>query len=158
MQPFPVPTMQPSRLIDILFRQDTNNIWLQWFRYCFVAVGAFAVDYGRYFLASYVIGIPYLIAAVIGFVLGTLTNYAISKFLVFRGEPKSRTGEIAMVFLIGGIGLIFLELGIWFFTEIVGVHYLVSKLIMTVIVFAWNFLARKFFMYSKRFNILKSNQ
>lgn len=144
-----------KKWIDFLFRQESNNIWLQLFRYCFVAVGAFAVDYGSYFLTSYIIGIPYLIAAVIGFITGTLTNYALSKILVFRGEPKSRTGEIAMVFLIGGLGLVLLEVGIWFFTERVGVHYLVSKLIMTVIVFGWNFLARKFFMYSKYFNVLK---
>ncbi len=147
--------MNFRRLTDILFRQDTNNIWIQWFRYCFVAVGAFIVDYGTYFLTSYIIGIPYLIAALLGFITGTLTNYAIAKFMVFRGEPKSRAGEIAMVFVIGGIGLVFLEFGIWFFTECIGVHYLISKLIMTVICFAWNFLARKFFMYSKRFNILK---
>ncbi len=144
-----------TELTDTLFRRDTDNIWLQWFRYCFVAAGAFAMDYVSYFVASYVIGIPYLIAALIGFVVGTLTNYAIAKFLVFRGEPKSRAAEIAGVFVIGGIGLVFLEVGIWFFTEKVGVHYLISKLIMTVICFAWNFLARKFFMYSKRFNILK---
>lgn len=150
--------MTLRRLIDILFRQDTDNIWIQWFRYCFVAVGAFIVDYGSYFLSSYVIGVPYLIAAVIGFVLGTLTNYVISKLLVFRGEPKSRAEEIIMVFVIGGIGLLFLEFGIWFFTEQVGVHYLISKLIMTVIVFSWNFLARKFFMYSKRFNVLKKKE
>ena len=81
-----------NKWIDILFRQETDNIFLQLFRYCFVAVGAFAVDYGTYFLTSYVIGIPYLIAAFIGFVTGTLTNYALSKFLVFRGEPKSRIG------------------------------------------------------------------
>lgn len=144
-----------NKWIDFLFKQETNNVFLQLFRYCFVAVGAFAVDYGSYFVTSYVIGIPYLIAAVIGFVTGTLTNYAISKFLVFRGEPKSRAGEIAMVFIIGGIGLLFLELGIWTLTEKMGIHYLLSKLIMTFVVFGWNFFARKFFMYSKYFNVLK---
>ncbi len=149
--------MRFQQLIDVLFRRDTDNIWLQLFRYCFVAVGAFIVDYGTYFLTSYIIGIPYLVAALLGFITGTLTNYAIAKWLVFRGEPKSRAGEIAGVFIIGGLGLVFLELGIWFFTEKVGVHYLISKLIMTVICFAWNFLARKFFMYSKRFNILKES-
>lgn len=147
--------MDSRCLIDILFRRDTANIWLQWFRYCFVAVGAFAADYGLYFLTSYVMGIPYMVAAFVGFTLGTLTNYAIAKFLVFRGEPKSRAAEIAGVFLIGGIGLVFLEAGIWFLTERMGIHYLVSKLIMTAVCFAWNFLARRFFMYSGRFNILK---
>ena len=85
--------MQLNRLIDILFRQDTNNIRFQWFRYCFVAVGAFAVDYGSYFLASYVIGIPYLIAAVIGFVLGCLPwmlrNRALA-MLHFNGHSWSK--------------------------------------------------------------------
>ena len=81
-----------NKWIDFFFKQETNNVLLQLFRYCFVAGGAFAFDYGSYFLTSYVIGIPYLIAAVIGFVTGTLPNYAISKFLVFRGEPKSRAG------------------------------------------------------------------
>lgn len=144
-----------NKWIDFLFRQESNNIWLQLFRYCFVAAGAFAMDYGCYFLTSYIIGIPYLIAAFLGFIIGTLTNYALSKVLVFRGEPKSRAGEVAMVFLIGGLGLILLEAGIWFLTEKAGIHYLISKLIMTVIVFSWNFLARKFFMYSKYFNVLK---
>lgn len=69
--------MRFHQLIDILFRRDTDNIWLQLFRYCFVAVGAFIVDYGTYFLTSYIIGIPYLVAALLGFITGTLTNLSL---------------------------------------------------------------------------------
>src|SRR5574344_699994 len=145
-----------NKWYNILFRQPTNNTFLQLFRYCFVAVGAFIADYGCYFLLSYVLNINYLIAAIVGFILGTSVNYVIAKYLVFKGEPKSRVVEIILVFLIGGIGLILLEIGLYCFTEIVGVHYLVSKLIVTAIVFFWNFFARKIFMYSHRFfNILK---
>ena len=137
--------------------EKTNNTFVQLFRYGFVAVGAFAVDYGVYFLLSYIMGVQYLVAALAGFVMGTATNYLISKYLVFQGEPKSRTFEVLLVFLISGVGLLWLELGLYALTDIYGIHYLISKLIMTGVVFLCNFFARKLFMYSRFFNILKEN-
>lgn len=133
----------------------TNKLLVQLFRYAFVAVGAFVVDYGVYFLLSYVAEVQYLFSAFIGFFCGTTTNYFISKFMVFQGEPKSRTTEIFLVFLISGVGLLWLECGLYLLTDVYGMHYLVSKLVMTGVVFLWNFFARKFFMYSRFFNILK---
>lgn len=134
----------------------SNNIWVQLFRYCFVAVGAFAVDYGCYVLILFVCGLQwYLWANVAGFILGTLANYVIAKLIVFQGKPKSRTGEIALVFVIGGIGLLLQQVGLYWLTDICLMHPLLSKLLMTAICFFWNFFARKFFMYSKYFNIIK---
>lgn len=137
--------------------EKTNNTLVQLFRYGFVAVGAFVVDYGFYFLLSYLMGVQYLMAALVGFFMGTATNYLISKFMVFQGEPKSRTFEVLLVFLISGVGLLWLELGLYLLTDVYGIHYLLSKLIMTGVVFLWNFFARKLFMYSHFFNILKEN-
>lgn len=137
--------------------EKTNNTLVQLFRYGFVAVGAFVVDYGFYFLLSYLMGVQYLVAALVGFFMGTATNYLISKFVVFQGEPKSRTFEVLLVFLISGVGLLWLELGLYLLTDVYGIHYLLSKLIMTGVVFLWNFFARKLFMYSHFFNILKEN-
>ena len=137
--------------------EKTNNTFVQLFRYGFVAVGAFAVDYGVYFLLSYIMGVQYLVAALAGFLMGTATNYLISKYMVFQGEPKSRIFEVLLVFLISGVGLLWLELGLYALTEIYGIHYLLSKLIMTGVVFLWNFFARKLFMYSRFFNILKED-
>jgi putative flippase GtrA len=113
------------------------------------------MDYGFYFLLSYIFGVQYLIAAIAGFIAGTSTNYLISKYMVFQGEPQSRSVEVFLVFLISGIGLLWLELGLYLLTDIYGMHYLLSKLVMTAVVFLWNFFARKFFMYSKFHNILK---
>lgn len=135
--------------------EKTNNTFVQLFRYGFVAVGAFIVDYGCYFLLTYILAVQYLLAAFVGFIAGTVTNYLISKYMVFQGEPKSRLSEVSLFFLISGIGFLWLELGLYVLTDIYGVHYLLSKLIMTGVVFLWNFFARKFFMYSRYFNVLK---
>lgn len=146
-----------SYYYHLLFAQPTDSTLLQLFRYGFVAGGAFVVDYASYALTAYWLHVPYLAAAIIGFVLGTTTNYILSKYLVFTGTPKSRTGEVVLVFVISGVGLLILEAGLYLLTEWFGVHYLISKLVMTVVVFIWNFFARKFFMYSRFFNILKDS-
>ena len=135
--------------------EKTDNTFIQLFRYFFVAAGAFVMDYGFYFLLSYIFGVQYLIAAIAGFIEGTSANYLISKYMVFQGEPQSRSVEVFLVFLISGIGLLWLELGLYLLTDIYGMHYLLSKLVMTAVVFLWNFFARKLFMYSKFHNILK---
>lgn len=141
-----------------LFQEKTNNTLLQLFRYGFVAIGAFMVDYGCYFVLSYLLDIHYLLSAIIGFTLGTITNYYLSKLNVFQGTPKTLAGEILLVFLISLVGLAILELALYLFTDILHIHYLISKLIATVIGFFWNFFGRKFFMYSKFFNILKQEE
>ena len=133
-----------------------NNIWVQLFRYCFVAVGAFAVDYGSYAFILFLCGLQYYLwANVVGFILGTFANYAIAKWIVFQGKPKSRIGEIVLVFVIGGVGLLLQQFGLYWLTEECSVHPMFSKLLMTAVCFFWNFFARKFFMYSKYFNIIK---
>ena len=80
--------------------EKTDNTFIQLFRYFFVAAGAFVMDYGFYFLLSYIFGVQYLIAAIAGFIAGTSTNYLISKYMVFQGEPQSRSVEVFLVFLI----------------------------------------------------------
>ena len=51
--------------------------------------------------------------------------------------------------IIGVIGLIFNELIMYAGTDILHLHYMVSKLISTAIVFFWNFFARKFLLFNK---------
>ena len=64
--------------------EKTDNTYIQLFRYFFVAAGAFVMDYGFYFLLSYIFGVQYLIAAIAGFIAGTSTNYLISKYMGFQ--------------------------------------------------------------------------
>ncbi|MBQ3540014.1 MAG: GtrA family protein [Bacteroidaceae bacterium] len=134
----------------------TDNTWLQIFRYCFVAVAAFVVDYGCYALVLWLCGLEYYLwANVAGFIFGTLTNYAVAKCIVFQGIPKSRVLEVVLVFIIGATGLLFQQVGLYLLTGSVGLHPMLSKLVVTAVCFFWNFFARKFLMYSGRFNIIK---
>ena len=138
-------------LIHRIFVQKTDNTWLQLFRYGFVGGIAFVVDYGTLFLLTNYAGIPYLWSAAIAFVLGLVTNYLLSISWVFRRNEAMKCWQEFLLFaIIGVVGLVFNEIIMYLGTDILQLHYMVSKLISTVIVFFWNFLARKYLLFNKQ--------
>lgn len=137
-----------QKLIDLLFIRRTSNIWLQLFRYGFVGGAAFVVDYVTLFLLASCLGINHLIAAAIAFLLGLCTNWLLSISWVFNGSDKSISGFITFS-LIGLVGLVLNEGIIYLGTDILGIHYMLSKLISTVLVFFWNFFARRSLVFQR---------
>lgn len=139
-----------KRLLKIIFIKPTNNTLLQLFRYGFVGGVAFLVDYGTLFLFTHYMGIPYLWSAALAFILGLISNYLLSISWVFKKSSTLQKWQEFMFFAtIGVIGLVFNELIMFTSTDILHLHYMVSKLISTAIVFFWNFFARKYLLFSK---------
>jgi putative flippase GtrA len=139
-----------NKWIHQLFVAPTNNWLLQLFRYGFVGGVAFVVDYGSLFLLTHYAGVPYLWSAAIAFILGLVTNYLLSISWVFRRNENLRPWvEFLFFAIIGVIGLVMNELIMYAGTDLLHMHYMVSKLISTAIVFFWNFFARKFLVFTQ---------
>ena len=139
-------------MIDKLFRERTDDIFLQFFRYIFVGGTAFIVDFFFLYLFSDICGIYYLISAVLSFIISVLVNYIMSTRWVFNQDNiGNKVLEFNLFILISTIGLVFTEVLLYFFTDIVGLYYLVSKIIASIIVLFWNFLARRVMFYGKSF-------
>ena len=137
-------------LLHRIFVQKTDNTLLQLFRYGFVGGIAFVVDYGTLFLLTNYAGVPYLWSAAIAFILGLVTNYLLSISWVFRRNEAMKSWQEFLLFaIIGIVGLGFNEIIMYLGTDILQLHYMLSKLISTVIVFFWNFLARKYLLFNK---------
>lgn len=135
-------------MIKRLFIDQTDNTFVQLFRYTFVGGTAFIVDFGLLFVLTDFVNIHYLISAAISFLLGLATNYWLSIIWVFNKRIlTNKSLEFGIFAFIGIIGLGFNELFIWFFTEYVHFHYLLSKIVSTVFVFLWNFIVRKFILF-----------
>lgn len=134
-----------------LFVNETDNTFIQLFRYCFVGGLAFLADWLSMILFKE-IGLHYLIAAVIGFFVGLAVNFLLSKLFIFQKDNATigKKGEFIAYAVIGVIGLGITELLMYFFTDIIQLHYAISKIIAAVIVLFWNFIARKKILYSKR--------
>lgn len=120
-----------------------KTLW-QLVNYFWVAGLGFIVDFGILYFCTEYLKIPYLLSAIIGFLFGLTCNFALSERFVFRnstiGHPIIR---FSLFGLIGLIGLGFLELLMWIQVDFFEVPYLMSKLVATVAVYSWNFVARK---------------
>lgn len=136
---------------DILFKNKTDNIFLQFFRYIFVGGFSFLVDFFLLYFFSDVCGIYYLISAILSFIISLIVNYLISTKWVFnKNQIDNKVVEFNVFALIGVVGLLFTEIILYLLTDIVGLYYLMSKIIATVIVMFWNFLARRIMFYGKK--------
>ena len=127
-----------------LFREATDNTIIQFFRYLFVGGIAAVVNIGMLYVFTDIVHINYIISNVLSFTLGLFTNYILSKKFVFQGETSiSKTKEFIIYAIIGVLGLGIDTFLVWLFTDVFKVYYMISKLISTLIVFVWNFGARK---------------
>ena len=127
-----------------LFFEETDDVKIQFFRYLFVGGFAAVVNIGSLFVLKEFLHIYYIIANVIGFVLGLITNYILSKWLVFAKEKSmNNIVEFIVYTIIGVIGLILDTFFLFLFTDKMGIYYMISKIISTGLVFIWNFSGRK---------------
>jgi len=131
------------------FFNKSDKTSVQLFKYFFVGGIAYTVDFGSLFILTDLVKVHYLISAAIAFTLGLITNYSLSIVWVFSKRTLSnRRLEFIVFSIIGLVGLGLNEVIIWFFTEWIHFHYLISKIFSTVVVFFWNFFARKKILFT----------
>ena len=109
---------------------------------------AFWLDFGILALLTEAAGLHYLASAAVAFLAGTTVSYVLSVVWVFDSRRvASKAAEYALFVLVGVVGLALNEGLLWVFTESLGLHYLVSKVIAATLIFGWNFGARKLLLF-----------
>ncbi len=138
------------KVISLLLKSKTDNLFVQIFRYTFVGGVAFIVDFSLLYLLTDLFKIHYLVSAGISFIFGLLVNYLLSILWVFNSRKiKNVLNEFLFFTLIGLFGLGITEVLLWMLTDLFALYYLYSKIITTVIVYFWNFFARKYLLFNK---------
>lgn len=138
--------MNLKKYFNNLFIDKTNNTIIQFFRYIFVGGIAAVVNIGMLYIFTDIFKIYYLLSNVFSFSLGLIVNYILSKKFVFQDEKAiSKSKEFIIYAIIGVLGLIIDTLLVGLMTSILGLYYMISKIISTILVFIWNFGARKIF-------------
>ena len=125
-------------------------------RYAVVGGVAFLADFGTLvfvkecFFGDSRFGV--YVATVFGFLVGLGVNYVLSLWFVFtqkkdRGKGRS-VGAFLMFAVIGALGLLWTELGMWIGVELIQWNYMLVKIIVTGAVLAWNYLGRKLLIFN----------
>lgn len=119
----------------------------QFMKFGVVGVIAFVIDYGLLALLTEAFGVNYLISATISFTVSVVFNYLASMRYVFtHKEDMSRRREFVIFVVLSVIGLAINNLCMWAGVELLGIHYLITKIAATAIVMIWNFVTRKIFL------------
>jgi len=131
------------------FVHSTSNAFVQLVRYGLVVAVAFPVDFGLLFVFTEHFHMYYLLSTILSFSISMLVNFLISILWVFKARAdRPLWKEIIAFFIIGFVGLGLTAVIVWFCTTVLGVYYLISKLVAACIVFFWSFSARRLlFMY-----------
>ena len=117
-------------------------------RYFGVGGVAAAVDLGLFMAFAGWLGLPYLRVAACSFVVATLVNYVLSvRFVFVSGQRYSRRWEIALVYVVSGIGLAINQAVLWLAVDFAHWGLLFGKVAATGTVFLWNYLSRRAFVF-----------
>lgn len=91
----------------------------------------------------------YLIATIIAFVIATAVNYILGKLWTFKNYEKSKK-DVFAVFFVSGIGLLLNMLFMYLLVDVIKLNYeMIAKIISTGLVFIWNYISRRIFIYKK---------
>lgn len=135
--------------LEKLFLKVSHQTHIQFVRYLFVGGSAWLIDFSLLALLTEKLSIHYFYSAAISYTVGSLYNYYLSiKWIFSVRRLNQKFKELTVFILIGTIGLGLNQISIWFLTEIVLLHYLISKIVATVLVLLWNFFARKYILFS----------
>lgn len=131
-----------------MLKVATNTLVFQFIKYIFVGGVAFIFDFGTLYTLTEYAHIHYLLSAVIAFIIGLNVNYFLAKYLVFKDSKiKSLKKEYFYIVIISISALLLNQLCMFIFTEKIGLYYLYSKIVTTVLLLIYNFVIRKIFIF-----------
>ncbi len=120
----------------------------EFIRYLAASAIALLADVGSLWLLTSVVQVPYLLSGALAFGIGLVIVYVLSVRWVFSERTiRSPLAEFAAFALIGVVGLALNEAILWLLTSALGLFYLVSKSASIIVVFSWNFSARKWLLF-----------
>ncbi|MCI6689345.1 GtrA family protein [Clostridiaceae bacterium AF42-6] len=122
----------------------------QMIKFGFVGFLCFFIDWGIMVFLTEVFGINPLISSTISFTVSVTVNYILSVTFVFETDKNANKGSQFVIFvLLSIVGLGVNELCMWLGTDLLGIHYMITKVGATAVVMVYNFITRKIFIEKK---------
>ena len=116
----------------------------------FVIAGLLSVmiEYAVLILFVEKIHLNILFSNSISFVTASTFNYIISRMWVFGKSNKRIRHELFLFFATGCIGLVINQSIMWVLVDKYQLNYKIAKLFAILVVVVWNFLTKKFLVFS----------
>ena len=113
------------------------------FRFAFTGGVCFVVEFLCLTLLVELLHVPVLIATAIAFLISVAVNYILCVKWVFTGAKDGGAGVRATFLLTSGMGFVLKEVLMWLLNIVLGVHYMIAKVISTLLVMIWNYFTKR---------------
>ncbi len=125
----------------------TPELIKQLLRFSVVGGTAFLIDFGFLCMFKEVFGINVLVASAFSFTISVVYNYILSTHWVFDvDEGHSKVKDLTVFIVLSVIGLGINQLMMWLMVDLMGIFYMLSKIVATAFVTVYNFVTRKIFL------------
>ncbi|MEK7136566.1 MAG: GtrA family protein [Patescibacteria group bacterium] len=108
-------------------------------KYTIGGLSTFFFDIALLFWLTDIVGINYVLAAALAFLLAVALNYAFSRNYVFHGTLRSVHAGYLGFNLIAGSGFLAVVILLPIFVEVWGWNYLLARTVIAGVVGLWNY-------------------
>jgi putative flippase GtrA len=109
-------------------------------RYSLVGGGTFLFDLLLLFIFTDYLGINYVVAAGVAFLIAVSLNYIISRTIVFRGTQRTYAVGYVNFLLMAGVGITFVTGGMYVMVQFFAVPYVLARIAVAGMTGVFNYL------------------
>lgn len=121
---------------------NKKRIW-EIFRFLLVGGISFVIDYGTLYALTEYFNINYLYSSAIAFTISVIMNYWLCIVYVFKDIKQQSLKQQSLFIGSSVVGLGLNQLCMYFFVEILGVYYMLAKIVATALVTLWNYVMKR---------------
>ncbi|XPV68176.1 MAG: GtrA family protein [Halarcobacter sp.] len=119
-------------------------------KYFFVGGTAAVVDVGLFFIFAKFLSYNYLVVGFFTFIIATFVNYYLSiKFVFESGKKFKKHHEIFLIYIVSATSLVLNLFLLYCFHDLLKIDVGVSKIIVTGLLFFYNYSVRKFLIFQR---------
>ena len=113
--------------------------------------GSTVVDFSTTYILTSLVGLLYVVSSATGVVFVGIVNFLLGRYWVFNADKEKKSTQISKYILVWISSMLLNMGGIIFFTETIGLYYLISKVITSALVgFFFNYYLQKTFVFKTK--------
>lgn len=117
--------------------------------FCLVGGTSALIDMSLLYASVEFFNIPLLLAATLSFSVASINGYVLNQKFTFKNEKNVSFSQYLMFLTVSLAGLGLTLALLHMLTNIVGLHYLIAKIITIAIVVFWNYFANTLWTFKK---------